>query len=72
MSVYIILTTMSVHNSYNNECKKWQMENFALLSIIQSTLDAGPATQIARLYDARDMWCKIAHVYSQTGAQSTI
>ena len=48
------------------------MENFALLSIIQSTLDAGPATQIARLYDARDMWCKIAHVYSQTGAQSTI
>ena len=62
----------SLHDSYNNEHKKWQMANFAVLSILWSTLDAGPATQIARLCNARDVWCKIACVYSQTGAQSTI
>ena len=48
------------------------MANFAVLSILRSTLDAGPATQIVGLRDARDAWCKIARVYSWTGAQSTI
>ena len=62
----------SLRDSYDDERKKWQMANFAVLSILRSTLDAGPATQIAGLRDVRDAWCKIARVYSRTGAQFTI
>lgn len=48
------------------------MVNFAVLSILCSTLEPGPAMQISGLRDTRDAWCKIAWVYSRTGAQSII
>lgn len=42
-----------LRDSYQDERRKWQMANFAVLSILRSTLDAGPATQIAGLCDAQ-------------------
>lgn len=47
------------HNSYEEERRKRSMANFAVLSILQSTLETGPATQVAGLWDARDAWVKI-------------